>query len=218
MRPRPRAAGTGEPLNHTTSVITLRLQPSAWLSAWREETGHIHLPVAAAPRVRQAVALRVLLAEPLVGATVTGSVLDVKREEALHRIEIEPDPQSLRAVGLLTAAARGEPVTFRERPLRLMTRLPVVVAWNGVVSFMTATSISEGGCALRWSGAAPAVGQVLELRFGMGGTPAVRLRAGVRWFRADPPMVGVSFGPKGAAAGAWASLLAEAVKAGAPGV
>jgi PilZ domain len=202
-------------VNHTTSLITLRLQPAAWLAAWREETGHIHLPVSAPPKVKQAVALRVLLAEPLVGATVTGSVLDVTREEALHRIEIEPDRQSLRAVGLLTAAARGEPVNFRERPLRLMTRLPVVVACNGVVSYMTATSISEGGCALRWSGAFPPVGQQLELRFGMGGAPA-RLRGAVRWIRSDPPAVGVSFRSKGGAA--WASLLAEAVKAGAPGV
>src|SRR5512143_4343130 len=45
-------AGTVEPLNHPTSVIPLRLQPAAWLSAWREETGHIHLPVSAAPRVK----------------------------------------------------------------------------------------------------------------------------------------------------------------------
>jgi PilZ domain len=202
-------------LNQFTSLITLRLQPAAWLSAWREETGHIHLPVSAAPKVKQAVALRVLLAGPLVGATVTGSVLDVKREEALHRIEIEPDHQSLRAVSLLTAAARGEPVNYRERPLRFMTRLPVVVACNGVVSYMTAISISEGGCALRWSGALPPVGQELELRFGMGSVPA-RLRGAVRWARPDPPMVGVSFGSKGGAA--WASLLAEAVKAGAPGV
>lgn len=209
----------GAPVNHSTALISIRLQPSEWLSAWRQETGRLHLPVTSAPRPGQAIALRVQLSGQPVGATFTGSVRGVERQQSHHRIEVAPDAESLRAVGLLTAAARGEPVRFRERPLRFLARLPVVVTSNRTTHFMTATSISEGGCSLRWSGLLPSVGQALELRFGIGSRTA-DLRGVVRWRRLAPssPAVGVRFGPKGVAAGAWACLLAEAVKAGAPGV
>jgi hypothetical protein len=94
----------------------------------------------------------------------------------------------------------------------------VVVTWNGAVSFMTATSISEGGCALRWSGLLPPVGQVLDLRFGIGSRSA-DLRGVVRWRRvgSSSPAVGIRFGPKGAVAGTWTRILSEAVRSGAHG-
>jgi hypothetical protein len=120
-------------------------------------------------------------------------------------------------VGLLTAAARGEPVRFRWRAPRHRVRLPVVVSLGGAGLYLNTTSASQAGCALRWTGSPPSVGQRLALRFGLG-LRGVDLRGVVRWRRTSPssPAVGVQLEVEGAAARAWASLLGEAVRSGLP--
>jgi hypothetical protein len=198
-------------------ALTLRLEPSEWLSAWRQETGRLLLPASSEPRLRQMVAVSVRLSGRIVDATIVGTVVGIRRDEARRQVEIAPDEEGLRAVALLTAAARGEAVRFQERPPRYRYQLPVVVSGGLSGVYMHTISVSEGGCALRWSGSLPPVGQKLALRFGVG-LRAVDLRGVVRWRRttAPSPAVGVRLDVPGTAAGAWARLIADAARSTSP--
>jgi hypothetical protein len=162
------------------------------------------------------VAVRVQLFGQRVSATIVGTIVSVQRDDRQRRIELTPDDESLGAVHLLTAAARGEPVRYSERRRRYLIKLPVVVTLDGEQFLMTATSLSDGGCALRWWGPLPAIGQILRLQFGFG-PRAPDLRGIVHWkkARSSRSAVGVRFeAVRGARA--WRKLLAELVKSRAP--
>jgi hypothetical protein len=201
----------------THTALTYLFRSSEWLAAWRPETGRLFLPAHPKPRLRETVAVKVEFADRPVGATVVGTVVSINRHMEPLRIEVAPDEESLRAVGLLTAAARGEAVRFRSRPPRHRVRLPVVVSYRGAGFFLNTTSASEAGCSLRWPGRLPAVGQRLFLRFGVG-IRAVDLVGVVRWKRVSPssPAVGLELETEGATARGWTSLRAEAVRSGTP--
>jgi hypothetical protein len=199
------------------AALTVRLHPSEWLSAWQHERDRLLLPAPPAAKLGEAVAVRVQLLGQRVSATVVGTIVSVMRDDAQRRIEIAPDQESLGAVRLLLAAARGEPVRYSERPRRYVIKLPVVVTVDGKELLMTATSLSEGGCALRWSGSLPTIGETLHLRFGFG-SRAADLRGVVHWKKAriSNSAVGIRFDTSAGPDRAWRELLAEVAKSRAP--
>jgi hypothetical protein len=201
----------------THTALTCLFRSSEWLAAWRPETGRLFLPAHPRLRLRETVAVKVEFADRPVGATVVGTVVSILRHVEPFRIEVAPDEESLRAVGLLTAAARGQPVRFRSRPPRHRIRLPVVVSYAGAGILVNTISASEAGCSLRWPGRLPAVGQRLFLRFGVG-IRSVDVVGVVRWKRPSPssPAVGLQLEADGSTARGWTALLAEAVRTGTP--
>lgn len=195
----------------------MQLTAEEWTSAWRPKTGRLVLPTAAPPRLRQAVAARIQLRAPPVAATVLGTVVSAHRGERHFLVEVATATESEPALRVLDAAARGEAVAFRPRRPRFLVKIPAVVAPEGQTKLFTTTvSVSEGGCALRWSGGeAPTVGTPLSLHLGVG-THAIDLRGVVCWRRGGGPgtQAGVRF-LEGKAA-QLRHLLADAKRAGAP--
>jgi hypothetical protein len=199
-------------------AAALLLQPALMLAAWRPGPLALHLSSSSSePRVRDRAAVRIDLVGSPVSATVVGTVLAVRREESGWAFDLGPDADSLNAVRLLLAAARGEAVPFRLRPTRYLVRLPATVSsWNAARIAMTTCSISEGGCGLSWSGPLPAVGQLVRLRVEAG--PRVALGQGVvRWRSLSSPLstAGVRF-TGGPIAGTWPELVAQVARSGAP--
>jgi hypothetical protein len=191
--------------------IVLTLQPSEWRSAWRLDTGHIVLLAPSAVRPRDLVEVAVPLGEGDETGTLLGTVVSTRRQGSQHLIEVAPEQESFRLASLAAAAARGVPVALRKRAPRQRLKLPVVVAGLLQGSYMNTTSVSAGGCAIRWAGPLPAVGSPVGLRFGVG-SRVVCLQGVVRWAknRASGPAVGVEFQGTGASAAGWTSLLAAA--------
>jgi len=196
--------------------IAVQLTAEEWISAWRPKNGRLVLPTAAPPRLHQNVAARIQLRPSAVAATVLGTVVSAHRHEGHHRIEIATGAESDAALKVLDAAARGDTVVFQPRRPRFLVKLPAVVATEGQNRLFTTTvSVSEGGCALRWSGEAPRVGTPLALQLGVG-TQAIDLRGVVCWRKAAGPgtQAGVRFLDGKAAQ--LRHLLADAKRAGAP--
>jgi hypothetical protein len=198
-------------------AIDTLLQPSELLASWRSKTGRLFLSTTEQPVLRERVAARIRLGGRRQSATVQGRVVSIGRGRALHRVELAPDAESLRAVQLLLAAARGESVPYFERAPRFLLRRPVVVASPDWQLLMTTRSISELGCSLEWAGPTPTVGEQLSVRLGPSWRDA-EVSAMVRWVspaaRAAAAGLSVLLGP--AARFAWAGLLLEAVQSGAP--
>jgi hypothetical protein len=195
--------------------VAISLQPSEMIGAWRGDTTRLLLPTAAAPQLRQKAAVRIQLAGQPVGATIVGTVVSAHGEGRNHRIELAPDGDSMRAVRMLLAAAKGEPVPFMQRAMRYLVRLPVAVAWGGGDVYMTTFCISEGGCGLKWSGPSPKVGQRLRLRFGVG-RAATEVQGSICWLATGgSPTVGVRF-EAGSATAAWGRMFADVARSGAP--
>jgi len=193
--------------------ISVLLDPSELLSGLRQAGGCLVLPAQSAPRLREKVAVRVRLHGQQAGATVVGTVVSVHRHAAGFRLELAPDAASSGAVRLLAATARGEVQRFPERSPRYLVKLPIVVAWNGPALYMTMYSISEAGCGVRWSGSLPEVGQLVQLRLGVG-LRATGLEGVLCWKAsvAASPTAGVRLVGSGGAD--WARVLAEAARTG----
>ncbi len=193
------------------------LDPADLLGAWRGDTSRLLLPSVAAPRLRQKAAVRIQLSGRPAVATVVGTIVSVHGEGKNHRIELAPDADSLRAVRILLAAARGEPVPFMKRSTRYIVRLPVVVASAGSDLYMTTFCISEAGCGLKWSGPLPEVGQRVGLRLASAGRTDV-LRGTVRWLISSGslPSAGVRFDLSAGAMANWTRTFAEVARSGAP--
>jgi hypothetical protein len=198
-------------------VLKLAVQMTAaeWQAAWRPRTGRLVLPAAAPPRLRQQVAARIQLSGLRFVATVLGTVVSAHREEALHRVEIATAPESDPAVRMLDAASRGGRVPFQKRALRYLVKVPTVVADGEARVLTTAVSISEGGCALRWSGAAPSLGTSLSLHLGMG-RAAVAMRGVVCWRNGSGPGARTGIRFVDGHPGSVRHLLDDARRAGAP--
>jgi len=77
------------------------------------------------------------------------------------------------------AAAGASSGPRRQRAPRYRANLPAVV--DGRI-FMVATSVSEQGCALRWSGRPPFERQAIRLQIGAGASAATLIGV-VRWVR-----------------------------------
>lgn len=152
------------------------------LDAWRQHSKRLLLLVPRAVQLRDRVAAHLELTGRSVHALVVGGVVSVHAAGGSRRIELAPDLESLGAVRLLHAAAKGDPVRFRERPSCYLVKLPVAVASRTGEQYMSALNLSEGGCSLRWSGSAPTIGQPLTLRLGTA-RGKIELRGVVCWWQ-----------------------------------
>lgn len=195
-------------------AFDVRLEPSEWLGGWKPDAKRVILKLKTAPRFKDKVAVRVQLAKPSVRATLVGTVVSLNHQDSLHAIELALEPESLDAARMLLSAAKGEPVTFKERAPRFMVKLPVLTPGSEGSFYLTTVSVSASGCSLRWPGSMPSVGQLLDLRF-LGSRP-IDMRGVVRWRKGASQTVGVAFMDRTATAEAWKARLEEVKKSGAP--
>jgi hypothetical protein len=194
--------------------VAIVLQSDEWLAAWRQSTKRLLVMVPGAPRLNERIALRVRFQDQLAGATVVGTAVSVEHQHPASRIEMVPDPEGMRAVHLLCAAARGEAMRFVEREPRYLAKVAVFVEWRGERLLTNAISLSENGCALRWSGQAPPRGERIHLRIG-GGPRAHEISAVVRWTDSGGGKLGLQIFALNGARKAWSDIVQETARAGA---
>jgi hypothetical protein len=170
--------------------------------------------------VGEVVAVRVGIYGQAIRATLFGKVALVRRvgRPALPPgVELSLDKASLPAAGFLAAAARGEPVSFRERSPRYAVERRLSVGHGKEQLETTTLNVSEGGCALRWAGPLPLVGDMVTFRMGAG-LFAPTARAVVCWNQpggAVERSVGLRVIGEGRAGKAWRALVVEAIQSGA---
>lgn len=199
--------------------VSVNVEPGQYLSGWRPEAGALFVPALSGARVGDRVAVRVGLYGQAIRATVYGRVALVRRvgRPALPPgVEVALDRESLPAAGFLAMAARGEALSFRERAPRFPAVLPLTAAHGGARLETFAVNVSESGCALRWPGQFPPVGDVVALRLGSGVlSPAVR--GVVCWSEpggAVERSVGLRIVAEGRAGRAWRARVDEVARAG----
>lgn len=200
--------------------VSVNLDPPQYLAGWRPETGVIFLPALSESRVGDEVAVRVGIYGQPIRATLFGKVALVRRvgRPALPPgVELNLDRGSLPAAGFLAMAARGEPLNFRERSPRFTAERPLVVGAGEALVETTTLNLSEGGCAVRWVGPLPLVGDVLTVRLG-GGLFAPSANAVVCWNQpggAAERSIGLRVIGAGRAAKAWRAIIADVARSGA---
>lgn len=194
-------------------TLDVLLESPEWIRAWRAEVGRLTVKTRSAPRLHDKLAVRVQLANPSVRATVVGTVISSHRQDAYHHVELAVEAESLDAAGMLLAAAKGEPVTFQERPPRYLVQLPVLTSMGGASVYLTTSSVSSNGCSLRWPGVVlPRLGETVNLRFS--GSRSIDMRGVVRWKKPARSMVGLRF--VDATGDAWKAFLEGVRRSGAP--
>ncbi len=194
-------------------TVDVRFESAEWIAAWKPEAGRLKVTIPSGPRLNDKVAVRVQLVNPSVRATVVGTVVSSHRQDAYHHVELAVVAESLDAAGMLLAAAKGAPVTFRVRPPRYLVQLPVLTSMGGASLYLTTSSVSSNGCALRWPGlVSPRLGETVNLRFS--GSRSIDMQGVVRWKKPATSMVGLRFVE--ATADAWQALLEGVRRSGAP--
>lgn len=199
--------------------VSVNLEPAQFLSGWREETGSLFLPTLSDSRVGQEVAVRIGIFGQTIRATLFGKVSVVRRvgrPSLPPGVELALDKMSVPAAHFLAMAARGEPVTFRERaPRYAAQRVLALVRPGGAAVSATTINVSDGGFSVAWPGELPQVGDVMALRLGSGLFGAVA-RAVVCW-TADgkPPSAGFGVVSVGRAGRVWRKVVAEVAGTGA---
>ncbi len=200
--------------------VSVNLEATQFLAGWRPEAGNLFLPALSESRVGEDVAVRVGIYGQSIRATLFGRVALVRRvgRPALPPgVEIALDRTSLAAAGFLALAARGEPVTFRERAPRYAVERSLLVEHAGSTFETTTLNLSEGGCSLRWPAQLPLVGDLVSVRLGRG-MFAPSARGVVCWNQPGGSVersVGVRVLPEGRAGRAWRTLVAEVARSGA---
>jgi Tfp pilus assembly protein PilZ len=200
--------------------VAVNLEAAQYLAGWRPEAGTLFLPTLSDSRVGAAVAVRIGIYGQAIRATVFGKVALVRRvgRPALPPgVELHLDKISLAAAGFLAMAARGEPVTFQERRPRWSHERPLAVVHAKVSHVATTLNLSEGGCAVRWSGQLPLVGDVVRIRLGEG-LFAATAEAIVCWNQpggAQDRSVGLRIVSSGRAGRAWRGLVEKVARSGA---
>lgn len=200
--------------------VTVNLDAAQYLAGWRPEAATLFLPTLSESRVGEEVAVRVGIYGQTIRATVFGKISLVRRvgrPTLPPGVEVHLDRQSVAAAGFLAMAARGEPVTFKERLPRFAheQRLAIQHAGTGVEA--ATLNVSEGGCAVRWPGQLPLVGDVVSIRLG-DGMFAATARAIVCWNQpggAVERSVGLRLLPGGRGARAWRALVTKVARSGA---
>jgi hypothetical protein len=199
--------------------VSVNLDAAQYLAGWRPEAGSLFLPTLSESRVGDLVAVRIGIFGQAIRATVFGKVALVRRmgRPALPPgVELHLDKNSLAAAGFLAMAARGEPVTFKERQPRWSHERPLAATHAGAARQAKTINVSEGGCAMRWAGQLPLVGDVVELRIG-DGFFAPTAQAIVCWNQpggAVERSVGLRIVSGGRAARAWRALVAKVAQSG----
>lgn len=202
--------------------VSINLEAAQYLAGYRREGGALFLPTLSESRVGDEVAVRVGIYGQSIRATLFGKVSLVRRvgRPALPPgVELQLDKGSLLAAGFLALAARGEPVSFSERLPRWAHEEWLSVRHAGGTLQAATTNVSEGGCALRWPGSLPLVGDVVTLRLGTG-LFAPTARGIVCWNQPGDPAersVGVRIVSEGRGGRAWRALVAKVASSGARG-
>lgn len=197
--------------------VALNVDGNQYLAGWRPEAGTVFLPALSEGRVGDEVAVRVGIFGRAIRATLFGTISLVRRvgrPSLPPGIDLALDRVSLPAAHFLATASRGEPVTYRERGPRYVIERKFVILRDDVEHETTSLNISEGGCAVRWNGPLPMVGEVLAIRVGEGlfGTAA---RAVVCWNSVGGTLdrcVGLRIIAEGRPGRAWRSMAAQAAK------
>ncbi len=200
--------------------VALNLEAAQYLAGWRPEAGILFLPALSEGRVHDEVAVRVGIFGQTIRATLFGSISLVRRvgrPSLPPGIDLALDRISLPAAHFLALAARGEKVNFRERAPRHVIEKRFLVTRDGSEQETSTLNLSDGGCAVTWTGPLPMVGEVVSIRLGEGFF-ASTTRAVVCWNSVDGPLqrcAGLRVVAEGRAAKAWKNLAAEAARSGA---
>jgi Tfp pilus assembly protein PilZ len=200
--------------------VTVNLDAAQYLAGWRPEAHTLFLPTLSESRVGEEVAVRIGIFGQTIRATVFGKISLVRRvgrPTLPPGVEVHLDRKSLAAAGFLAMAARGEPVSFKEREPRFAHEQKLAVQHAGVGIEVATLNVSEGGCAVRWTGQLPLVGDVVSIRIPGGLFPAT-VRAVVCWNQpgvTTERSVGLRLAPGGRGARAWRALVAKVAKSGA---
>jgi hypothetical protein len=199
--------------------VALNLEASQYLAGWKPEASTLFLPALSDGRVGDEVAVRIGIFGRSIRATLFGTIGQVRRmgrPSLPPGVELVVAQTSLPAAHFLALAARGEQLTFRERPPRYLVERRVVVSRGGAEAAATTLNVSEAGCAVEWSGPLPMVGEVLGLKAGEGFF-AANGRAVVCWNALGGPApraIGLRIEPDSRAAKAWRAIAATAAKSG----
>jgi hypothetical protein len=200
-------------------TLALELEPEQFLSGWRPAARLLFVPALSDARPGDPVAVRLGIAGHPIRATVFGKVSSVRRmgrPSLPPGAELATDPASEPALSFLAAAARGEEVTFREREPRWVVTQPVYLVIGAARVEIATANVSAGGCALKWGGAPPQVGDTLRLKLRQA-LLAPTAEAVVCWtalgHRASA--VGLRLVSSGRASRAWRKMAATAERSGA---
>jgi len=200
--------------------VSVNVDAAQYLAGYRPEAGNLFLPTLSESRVGERVAVRVGIHGQTIRATLFGKISHVRRigRPALPPgVELHLDRHSVAAAGFLAMAARGEPVTFKERLPRWSHEAKLAVEHAGTAVEAVTINVSEGGCAVRWTGPLPLVGDLVAIRLG-DGMFAPTARAIVCWNQpggAVDRSVGLRLVSGGRGARAWRSLVTKVSKSGA---
>jgi hypothetical protein len=199
--------------------VSVTLEPAQYLAGYRPEASSLFLPALSESRVGEQVAVRVGIYGHAIRATLFGKISLVRRvgRPALPPgVELQLDRASHAAAGFLAMAARGEQVSFRERTPRYAVERKLRVDHGGGAFETTTVNVSEGGCALRWPGQLPLVGDLVSVRLG-DGFFAATVRAVVCWNQpggAVERSAGLRMVLEGRGGRAWRGLVADVAAAG----
>jgi hypothetical protein len=200
--------------------VSVNLDPSQFLAGWREKPGTLFLPTLSETRVGDEVAVRVGIVGHPIRATLFGKVALVRRmgRPALPPgVDLSLEKHSLAAAGFLAAAARGEQVSFQEREPRWAVARKLQLERGGLGLDAVTLNVSEGGCAVRWPGQLPLVGDELKIRL-KDGFFARSIRAIVCWNQPGGEgerSVGLKIVAEGRGARAWRTFVEEIARSGA---
>lgn len=200
--------------------VWVNVEAATYLAGFRPEARTIFLPTLSDVRVGHEVAVRVGIVGQPIRATLFGRVSVVRRvgRPALPPgVEVRLDGPSVAAAGFLAMAARGEPVTFKERLPRFSHEVALRVEHGGATVEAATLNVSEGGCALRWPGELPRVGDVVAVKLGRG-LFAPTARAIVCWNQPGGSVersVGLRVVSEGRAGRAWRALVEKVAASGA---
>ncbi len=204
--------------------VAVHVDPAQFLAGWRSDAGTLFLVALSEGRVGELVAARIGLVGQTIRATVFGSISLVRRvgrPSLPPGIELQLDRRSLPAAHFLALAARGEPLTFRDRPPRyLVERTLRATPEGGPEREARMHNLSAGGCALSCPGAPLELGSFVAVKLGEG-IFAARAQAVVCWTTpesASSHVVGLRLVGEGRGARAWRALAEEAAAAGARSV
>lgn len=203
-------------------VATVEPEPEDYLAGWDAEASRLFLPALVEARAGVKAAVRVTIGGTGIAATVTGTVVGVRRagSRALAPgVFVALDSGGVAAAGYLARVARGRPVDFNEREPRYLLERPLAVAHPTAGRFESTTvNVSESGCCVRWSGPPPAAGEAVRIRPG----PALlgsALDATVCWVGGPGALAdaaGLRLQPAGLAGRLWRALVEKAARSGAP--
>jgi hypothetical protein len=200
--------------------VSFNLEASQFLAGWREKSGTLFVPTLSECRLGDEVAIRLGIHGHPIRATLFGKVSLVRRvgrPALLPGVELHLEKQSRAAAAFLAMAARGVPVSFKERAPRWVARREIHVTHGGIPLEVTTLNVSEGGCAVAWPGHRPLVGDEVSVRV-KEGFFAPSFRAIVCWDQSGgegEKSVGLKVVAPGRGGRSWRSFVAEISRSGA---